>query len=132
MTSYLSTEDVLRLHTMAHGCAGDLSCIGDLGLIGAAAARPRATLLGIDAYPDLWLKAAALLHSLAASQGFTGGNKPTAWQCAWTFLGLGGQVLSASYDTGEAEQFLLGIDSHTTLDSVAGKLRSFAESEGKN
>ena len=56
---YLDLDDVLLLAT---ALLGDPPPVRDLGLLGAAVARPSAAAFGEDAYPDLWSKAAALLH----------------------------------------------------------------------
>ncbi|NUS94128.1 MAG: death-on-curing protein, partial [Nocardia sp.] len=39
--------------------------VRDYGLLESALARPRASVFGQDAYPDIWQKAAALMESIA-------------------------------------------------------------------
>ena len=39
--------------------------------------RPATTVFGADAYPTVWDKAAALLHSLVTTQSLADGNKRT-------------------------------------------------------
>ena len=56
--------------------------VGDYGLIDSALARPRASVFGQGAYPDLHLKVAALLHSLARNHALVDGNKRLAWTSA--------------------------------------------------
>ena len=56
---YLTLEDLLTIVERLD------AQIRDLGLLASAAARPRTTVFGEDAYPDLGTKAAALMHSLA-------------------------------------------------------------------
>lgn len=104
MTSYLSRSAVLR--------AGEVACgfkplVGDEGLLQSAIARPQASLFGDDAYPTLWDKAAALLHSLAKNHALVDGNKRTAWASAWTFLRVNGLDLPHTYDVDAAEQLVL-------------------------
>ncbi|WP_341717789.1 Fic family protein [Micromonospora sp. FIMYZ51] len=60
--------------------------VRDAGLIESAVARPRTSVFGEDAYPDLWTKAAALLHSLVSNHPFVDGNKRIGWILAITFL----------------------------------------------
>ncbi|MEH1027768.1 Fic family protein [Micromonospora profundi] len=60
--------------------------IRDAGLVESAVARSRASVFGEDAYPDLWTKAAALLHSLANNHPFIDGNKRIGWITAIAFL----------------------------------------------
>ena len=38
--------------------------VRDWGLLESALARPQTTVFGEDAYPSVWEKAAALMHSL--------------------------------------------------------------------
>jgi death-on-curing protein len=65
MTDYLDLEDLLEI---AREAIGRDVVVRDYGLLESARARPRASVFGHDAYPDLHLKAAALLHSLARNR----------------------------------------------------------------
>jgi death-on-curing protein len=47
-------------------------------------------VFGNDAYPGLFLKAAALLHSLVKNHALFDGNKRIAWSATFVFLGLNG------------------------------------------
>jgi len=47
---------------------------GTTSHLDAAVARPRATAFGLDAYPDDYTKAAALMQSLARNYGCVQGN----------------------------------------------------------
>lgn len=80
---YLELDDLLLLAT---GLLGDPPPIGDLGLLGAAAARPRASAFGEDAYPDVFAKAAALLHSIVKNHALVDGNKRLGWVACAVFL----------------------------------------------
>lgn len=71
----------------------------DVGLLDSAAARPRSSAFGQDAYPTLALKAAALLHSLARGHALVDGNKRLAWLAAAVFLDLDGSVPELSDDS---------------------------------
>ena len=50
------------------------------------------------AYPNLHLKAAALLHSLARNPPFIDGNKRIAWLATGAFYFANGQLLDAPDD----------------------------------
>ena len=80
---YLDLEDLLAL-------VRDLGAgpVRDIGLLSSAAARPRSSALGEDAYPTIALKAAALLHSVARNHALVDGNKRLAWLSAVVFLDL--------------------------------------------
>ena len=82
---YLATEDLLEL---ARRLLGEPPPVRDVGLLGAAAARPEASAFGEDAYPDVWTKAAALLHSIVNNHPLIDGNKRLSWLAASVFLEL--------------------------------------------
>lgn len=82
---YLDLDDLLLLAT---ALLGDPPPIRDLGLLGAAVARPQASAFGDDAYPDVWSKAAALLHSLVKNHALVDGNKRLGWLACAVFLDL--------------------------------------------
>ncbi|HSX42639.1 MAG TPA: type II toxin-antitoxin system death-on-curing family toxin [Candidatus Saccharimonadales bacterium] len=56
------------------------------GLIKSAIARPLHSVMGEDAYPDMFSKAAALLDAIARNHGFRDGNKRTAMAAAVLYL----------------------------------------------
>ncbi|BBX99453.1 type II toxin-antitoxin system death-on-curing family toxin [Mycobacterium lacus] len=127
MTEYLDLEDLLEVAREAVG--GDVA-VRDYGLLESALARPRASVFGQDAYPDLHLKAAALLHSLARHHALVDGNKRLAWTACRTFLAINGRWISAPED----ERFDLVIAVATgvvpELDKNAEHLRTWSYQEG--
>jgi death-on-curing protein len=124
VTVYLELRHVLATHEAATGGDGRA---GDLGLIQSACARPQATAFGEDAYPTIWEKAAAFLHSLTKNHGFPDGNKRTAWACTVAFLGINGHPLDPAFDEDEAIDFVLAIADGTISDvpSIASGLVKF-------
>ena len=93
---YLTLEEVLLLHARLVQRTGGSGGVRDMGLLDSALARPRATFGGEDLYPDLWHKAAALMHSLIKNHPFVDGNKRTALTATGLFLELNGYVMTAS------------------------------------
>ena len=69
-------------------------------LLDSAVALPQATMFGEDLYPDLFLKAAAMLRSIAQNQAFLDGNKRTAWLAMRVFLAVNGFNVHATVDDG--------------------------------
>ncbi|MDN5758094.1 MAG: Fic family protein [Tomitella sp.] len=128
MTEYLDREDVLYAGSAA---VGHILDVADHGLIDAAVARPRATVFGVDAYPDDWRKAAALLQSLVRNHALIDGNKRTSWAAAWTFLHINDHPLDPGFDVDAAEVFMnaAATDGGLTVDELAARLESFAASE---
>ena len=59
---YLTAEQILFIHARVVAETGGSHGVHDLGLLESAVARPQATFEGKDLYPDLFHKAAALLH----------------------------------------------------------------------
>ncbi len=86
---YLDLEDLFALIR-----ALGVGPVRDLGLLDSACARPRATALGVEAYPDVAQKAAALLHSLARNHALIDGNKRIAWLATMVFLDINGRTVS--------------------------------------
>jgi death-on-curing protein len=70
VTAYLDIEDALQV-VDRYGFH-----IRDVGLV--ALARPATTVMSAEAYPDLAVKAAALLEPVARFHPFIDGNKRTA------------------------------------------------------
>lgn len=124
MIEYLDRDDVLTAGSIAFG--SELK-VRDYGLLDAAVARPQASVFGVDAYPEVWDKAAALLQSLARNHALIDGNKRTAWASAWTFLHINGNELSPDFDVDQAERFMNTIATQEIeLTEIAATLRSFA------
>jgi len=89
VTEYLDPDDLLAIAQYA--IDGDVA-VRDHGLLASAAARPQASAFGADAYPELHLKAAALLHSLARNHPLVDGNKRLAWLATYVFLDINGDA----------------------------------------
>ena len=114
---YLELEDILQL--VRHLGVGP---VRDLGLLDSAAARPRSSAFGEDAYPSISMKAAAFLHSITNNHALLDGNKRLAWLATTVFLDLN----SVAPDLTDDEAFdLVWEVASTSLDveSIASKLR---------
>jgi death-on-curing protein len=105
VTDYLSLDDLLEI---ANGVLEEVA-VRDMGLLASAAARPRMTAFGEDAYPTFAEKAAALMHSIARNHALVDGNKRLAWSATRIFCLLNGQDLVFTVD--EAEQLVVGVAS---------------------
>jgi death on curing protein len=105
---FLTERDVMTVLA----ATGQEVQVRDFGLLSAAVARPRASAFGEEAYPDPWVKAAGLLHSLTRNHPFVDGNKRAGWNAAWTFIeadAIG--RLAADFDVQAAEQLMLDVAS---------------------
>jgi death on curing protein len=95
MTRYLDLEAALLIAARATGAEPQ---VADYGLLESALARPRATVMGKDAYPTLHGKAAALLHSLAKNHCLVDGNKRLAWLATVVFCHVNDTYVDALDD----------------------------------
>ncbi len=102
---YLTAEQVLFIHARLISETGGAHGVRDLDLLLSAVARPQATFDGLDLYPDLFLKAAALLESLIGNHPFVDGNKRTAITSTGLFLRVNRYRLIA--DNQQLEAFTL-------------------------
>ncbi len=96
MGRYVELAELLALHEEIIRQKGGTFGVRDQSLLESALARPRAGFGDYEAYPDIFTKAAVLLHSLVKNHGFVDGNKRTGFVTAITFLGLNGYILSVS------------------------------------
>lgn len=93
---FLDLDDVVGL---AVALLGDPAPIREIGLLGSAVARPQTTAFGEDAYPGIWTKAAALLHSIVNNHALVDGNKRLGWLSTAVFLEINGiEISRASND----------------------------------
>ncbi len=122
MTRYLTVEQALRI---ARTAVGGPIHVRDVGLLEAAVHRPRASVLGQDAYPDHFSKAAALLHSLARNHPLVDGNKRLAWLATYVFLAKNDVVLDP--DDNEAYDLVVAVASgaRDDVEEIAAILDSF-------
>lgn len=122
---FLDTDDLIDLAAML---LGDPPPVRDVGLLGSAAARPQTTVTGADAYPDLWTKAAALLHSIVENHALVDGNKRLGWLATAVFLEING--VEATTATDDDVYHLVVEVASTELDvaEIATRLRAIVAS----
>jgi death-on-curing protein len=123
VTEYLTTRDLIAI---ADAATGGQALLRDAGLIDSAAHRPMATVFGQDAYPDLFTKAAALLHSILRNHALVDGNKRLAWTACLTFLAING--IEVDPDADDAFEFVMKIAASDLddLSDIASILRGWA------
>ncbi|MFO7680718.1 MAG: type II toxin-antitoxin system death-on-curing family toxin [Chloroflexota bacterium] len=118
MTHYLAAQQVLFIHARLIAATGGEHGVRDLSLLQSAVARSQATFDGKDLYSDLFLKAAALLESLAQNHPFVDGNKRTAITSAALFLLRNGRSLQTTNSDLETFTFHI-VNNHPPLEEVA-------------
>ncbi len=123
---YLDLDDLLAL---AVALVGDPPPLRDLGLLGAAAARPRASAFGDDAYADVWTKAAALLHSVVKNHPLVDGNKRLGWLSCAVFLDLNGVDPTVASNDAVHDLVIRVASEPVDVDELAADLRALLEKE---
>ena len=123
MTRPITVEQALRI---ARAAVGGPVEIRDLGLLESAVHRPHARVLGVDAYPDLFVKAAALLHSLASHHPLVDGNKRLAWLATYVFCAKNGVELDPDDDAAYDLAVAVASGEVAGVEEIAAVLRSFA------
>lgn len=123
----MDVNDVVQI---AEITLGGPVAVRDYGLIQSAIGRPQGTVFGVDAYPTLLEKAAALLHSVSSNHGLVDGNKRTGWACTIVFLEINGLYLLEPLDEDAAEDLVLAVaQSQLANEEIAERLNKFVTAE---
>ncbi|WP_431973192.1 type II toxin-antitoxin system death-on-curing family toxin [Micromonospora haikouensis] len=121
MIVYLDVDDLMEIASVV---LGDVPQVRDPGLLSSAVVRPATVAFGQEAYPELWSKAAALLHSVCMNHALIDGNKRLAWAAARVFLALN-EVPVRDVDVDQAESLVMAVASGamTEVPDIARELR---------
>ncbi|MEU9300422.1 type II toxin-antitoxin system death-on-curing family toxin [Streptomyces sp. NPDC048269] len=122
----MTVQEALDLAELA--MAGQHVAVRDLGLLSSAVHRPQSQMFGVEAYTDLFEKAAALLQSLAVNYPLVDGNKPMAWMCTVVFLDVNGTDM-VDVDQDEAYKLVIEVATGSLEDvaQIARRLRALHE-----
>ena len=120
---FLDLDDIVDL---AIALLGDPAPIRDIGLLGSAVARPQTTAFGEDAYPDIFTKAAALLHSIVKNHALVDGNKRLGWLATAVFLEINGIEISRASNDDVYDLVIDVAAGQPTVDTIAERLRQLA------
>jgi len=104
---YLGLGEVVDLHRRILQVTGGAMGLRDLGALESAIAQPQATFGGVDLYPTLAEKAAALCFALVQGHPFVDGNKRVGHAAMETFLVLNGSEVEATVD--DQERLILNL-----------------------
>lgn len=117
MTKYPTLDEVVALHFRITEKTGGSQGVRDWDLLASALGRPQATFGGEDLYPDIFLKAAALIQSLSGNHPFVDSNKRTALATLEYFLHLNDVEILATQK--EKVKFTLWAENEKpTLDKI--------------
>jgi len=124
VTEHLDLEDLL---VAAEAALERPPQVRDIGILEAAVARTRASVYGVDAYPDLHAKAAALLHSIVTGRALIDGNKRLAWVSVRLFYRLNGSDLRAPIDDAYGLVMSIADGSVRDVRDIAHRLRGWVQ-----
>ncbi|MFI6960209.1 type II toxin-antitoxin system death-on-curing family toxin [Streptomyces sp. NPDC050255] len=123
---YLTVQEVLDLAELA--CEGQQVAVRDLGLLSSAVHRPQSAMFGVEAYTDLFQKAAALLQSLAVNHPLVDGNKRMAWMSTVVFLDFNGtEMLDVDQDEAYKLVIEVAMGSLEDVERIADRLRALRD-----
>lgn len=125
MIDYLSGDDVIVAGTAACGFE---PLITQPAQFEANVARPATMYFGQEAFPTIWTKASALLHSFATTQTLADGNKRTAWASCWLMLRLNHAIGSFTnpLNTNAAEELVHRVaPGKCSIEEIADTLHQF-------
>jgi len=121
---FLDLDDLIDL---ARLLLGESPPIRDVGLLASAVARPQATVGGEDAYPTMWLKAAALLQSVVGNHALVDGNKRLGWLSVAVFLEINDESVAAASNDDVYELVMEVAQAGPELDDIADRLRHLVD-----
>lgn len=121
---FLDLDDLIDL---ARLLLGDSPPIRDVGLLASAVARPRTTVGGEDAYPTMWLKAAALLQSVVGNHALVDGNKRLGWLAVAVFLEINDLSVAAASNDDVYALVMEVAQAELALDDINERLRLLVE-----
>lgn len=123
---YLDLDDLIYL---AGQLLGTPPPIRDVGLLASAAARPRTTVMGVDAYADVWAKAVALLQSLVKNHPLVDGNKRLGWLATAVFLEINNAKVTM-VPNDEVYRFVIDVAAgHRDIAELAAELKLLAQKD---
>ncbi|MEZ5140192.1 MAG: Fic family protein [Acidimicrobiales bacterium] len=118
---FLDLDDLLDL---AIRLLGNPPPVRDVGLLGSAVARPQTTVGGEDAYPSIWLKAAALLQSIVGNHALIDGNERLGWLATAVFLELNGASVASATNDAVFDLVMSIATGASTVEGVADQLEA--------
>jgi death-on-curing protein len=126
MTSYLTLDEVLALHTWSLGAFGGSEGVLNINSLDSAVSQPMQSFSGQEAYPTIYEKAAALCHGIAMNHPFVDGNKRVAFAAMNILLSRNGVTLSC--DQNDAVEIMTQIASgQLNRDGIADWIRANCE-----
>ena len=105
--NYLYPKQIVYLHQRITAVSGGSGGLRSKHLLESAVYRPQASFGGQDLYPDVFIKAAVLGHSLILNHLFVDGNKRIGFEAMRLTLRLNGHDVRAAVN--EKFNFVMAI-----------------------
>lgn len=116
--NYPDLAEIYYLHEKMIKIGKGRKGIRDFTLLHSAVERQKASFAGQDLYPTIWLKTAALIHSLIKNHPFNDGNKRTGYFAALRFLAINGYKIEVQKN--KVIRFVVEIDTkNLSLSEIA-------------
>jgi death-on-curing protein len=123
--TWINLIEIALIHERVIEETGGVHGITNPGGLESSLARPFTTFGGVELFPDLISKVAALIHSLVVFHPFADGNKRTALVAADVCLRLNGYRLVPSDDV---EPFFWSVArGEKEIDEITSWLRTHVE-----
>jgi len=120
---FLTTEYVIRLNRQFMEESKEHFSVLFLGMLEGCVEKIQRILFGVELYPDIYDKAAALMHCIITRSPFENGNKRTGTAAALTFLEMNGIIIDIEEE--ESIEFTKGIaNSQFDIAEIASWLKS--------
>ncbi len=103
----MTAQDILVIHARLVDATGGSHGVRDADRLSSIAERPKTSFAGEEMYPNVYMKAAALLEGLVRYHVFVDGNKRTALTVATRFLYINGYQFTATNT--DAEHFIVRV-----------------------
>ncbi|GLW53805.1 type II toxin-antitoxin system death-on-curing family toxin [Kitasatospora phosalacinea] len=119
MTVHLALDDIVAV-------TGDEHLVKDAGVLESALHRPQSAMFGVESYPDVWEKAAALADSLANNHPLHDRNKRTAYEAVLLFLHFNDEPFRLPEDPDAPGEHMVAVATHrfAGIPEAAGALRT--------
>jgi death on curing protein len=126
MVSYLTLEEVLRLHFQIISDYGGSHGVRDEGRLQSVVLAPRQEVFGKEQYVDIYEKVATYMRNIIADHAFVDGNKRSAVAAAGVFLRRNGIRQTATPKA--LEDFAVKVAvGHLDVPAIAAWLRDNSE-----
>lgn len=117
---YLTVNQIIIIN---EEILGGQALVRDRTVLESAVARPQASAFGQDAYPTIYEKAAALLHSLILNHPFVDGNKRSGTVALVAFLQQ--NDVQPDWEIQDAYSFIIAVaEGKHDVPTIAAWLRS--------